>query len=76
MTNADIPNEQYDEMALTIQLHVTYDDWAVYYRDNLSECPHEELTLTFTCKAKFGEVSDFGQRYNQYLAENSDLEHW
>ena len=73
---ADIPDEQYDALTLTIQLHVTYDDWAVYYRDNLSKCPQEENVLTFTCEAQFGEVSDFEERYSQYWAENWSMEKW
>ena len=73
---ADIPEEQYEDITLSIQLHVTYDDWKTYYDKQLAECPQKEEVISFTCKVQFGKVSDFEQRYDQYVDENSFVTSW
>lgn len=70
---ADIPEEKYEYVTLTINLPVTCQYLRRYFFEGLNEIPMEEKTFTFRCTIHFGEISSFDEMYEKLYAENNQL---
>ena len=71
---ADIPEEQYDHVAFTIQMPATCEYHKKFFRENLAEVPVKEEVFIYRCIVPFGKVSTFDENFQLYYNNNSKIE--